>query len=167
MGKIYCTECGMELDDSMKFCSNCGTPLNDGNGVSKPNNQSINLNNFKTNDIMSKIEILPIAVGCILTIVFYFLGYAGLFGDSIHIAMLFPNGVAYSIIFGSLVAGYMYKDSVIFALIHGLIIAILMEFFFLFTTYIAVGHNEFYFLCIIAGLLGSFIGNFIRTKVKK
>lgn len=29
MGKIYCTECGKELDDSMNFCSNCGTPLND------------------------------------------------------------------------------------------------------------------------------------------
>lgn len=27
MGKIYCTECGAEHDDSMKFCSNCDTKL--------------------------------------------------------------------------------------------------------------------------------------------
>lgn len=29
MGKIYCAECGTELDDSMNFCSNCGAPLDD------------------------------------------------------------------------------------------------------------------------------------------
>lgn len=28
MGKIYCTECGTELDDSMNFCLNCGAKLN-------------------------------------------------------------------------------------------------------------------------------------------
>lgn len=27
MGKIYCSECGKKLDDSMKFCPYCGTPL--------------------------------------------------------------------------------------------------------------------------------------------
>lgn len=27
MGKIYCTECGAKLDDSMKFCSSCGAKL--------------------------------------------------------------------------------------------------------------------------------------------
>lgn len=27
MGKIYCTECGAELDDSVKFCSKCGNKL--------------------------------------------------------------------------------------------------------------------------------------------
>lgn len=27
MGKIYCTKCGAELDDTMKFCSECGTKL--------------------------------------------------------------------------------------------------------------------------------------------
>ena len=26
MGKIYCTECGAELDESVKFCSSCGAP---------------------------------------------------------------------------------------------------------------------------------------------
>ena len=29
MGKIYCSECGTELDDAVNFCSNCGTPLDD------------------------------------------------------------------------------------------------------------------------------------------
>ena len=29
MGKIYCTECGAELDDNMKFCPECGTQVDD------------------------------------------------------------------------------------------------------------------------------------------
>ncbi|WP_406536995.1 zinc-ribbon domain-containing protein [Methanobrevibacter sp.] len=166
MGKIYCTECGTELDDSVKFCSNCGTALSDENNASKPTNNELINTNFNANEIISKIEILPIVIGCILTYIFYILGYAGVFGMSMSIDMLFPKGVAYSILFGSLIAGLLYKDSVIYAIIHGLIIAIIMEFFFLFTSYIAVGHDEFYFLCIIAGVFGSFIGNLIRTKIK-
>lgn len=29
MGKIFCTECGAELDDSAKFCSSCGNVVED------------------------------------------------------------------------------------------------------------------------------------------
>ncbi len=29
MGKIFCSQCGTELDDSMNFCSNCGEPIED------------------------------------------------------------------------------------------------------------------------------------------
>lgn len=166
MGKIYCSECGTQLDDSVKFCSNCGTPLSD-EYTPLNRNKGINIDSFTTNDIMSNIEILPIAVGCILTFVFFILGSSGLLGGSMYISMMFPEGVAYSLLFGSFFAGLLYKKSILFALIHGLLIAIIMEFFFIFTTYIAVGHDEFYFLCIIAGLLGAFIGNFIITKIKK
>ena len=165
MGKIFCTECGTELNDSVKFCSNCGTPLNDENDSFK-SNKSIN-NGFTIDDLMTKIQILPIVFGCILTIILWILGSVGVFGLYLDVDMLFPKGVAYCILFSSLVAGYLCKESAQIALIHGLLIAIIMEFFFLFTTDIAVGHSEFYFLCIIAGIFGSFIGNFIRTKVKK
>ena len=168
MGKIYCTECGTELDESVKFCSSCGTALSEENNASKPtNNEIINTTNFNANNIISKIKIVPIVVGCILTYVFYLLGYAGVFGISMSVDMLFPQGVAYSLIFGTFIAGLLYKDSFVYALIHGLILALIIEFFFLFTTYIAVGHSEFYFLCIIAGLFGSFIGNIIRTKINQ
>ena len=166
MGKIYCSECGTQLDDSVKFCSNCGTPLSDEYAPLNRNN-GINIDSFTSNDIMSNIEILPIAVGCILTFVFFILGSSRLLGESMFISMMFPTGVAYSLLFGSFFAGLLYKKSLLFALIHGFLIAIIMEFFFIFTTYIAVGHDEFYFLCIIAGLLGVFIGNFIITKIKK
>lgn len=164
MGKMYCSECGTQLDDSVKFCSNCGTPLNNENEAFK-SNESLNTN-FTIDEIMTKIQILPIVVGCILTIFLFILGNVGVFGISLEVAMMFPKGVAYCILVSSLVAGYLCKESVKIALIHGLLIALIMEFFFLFTTYIAVGHPEFYFLCIIAGIFGSFIGNFIRTKVK-
>lgn len=29
MGKIFCSQCGTELDDSAKFCSNCGNVIED------------------------------------------------------------------------------------------------------------------------------------------
>ena len=36
---MYCSECGMQLNDNDKFCSNCGCPVND-------NSDNHNLNNF-------------------------------------------------------------------------------------------------------------------------
>ena len=44
MGKIYCTECGKELEDTVKFCSNCGTPTDD---VDSEFNESVDNNVLK------------------------------------------------------------------------------------------------------------------------
>ena len=166
MGKIYCTECGKELEDTVKFCSGCGTALADENNTSKSNNEIINTTKFNANDLISEIRIKPIVIGCILTYFFYFLGLNGLFGVPTHVAMYFPEGITYSILFGTFIAGLSYKGSVIPALIHGLIIAIIMIFFFLIFT-ITSNLTEGYLFCIIAGLFGSFIGNIIRTKINQ
>ena len=53
MGKIYCAECGTELDESMNFCSNCGAPLDDkstnltSNEIKKDSNNHSNENSLK------------------------------------------------------------------------------------------------------------------------
>lgn len=53
MGKIYCTECGAEMDESMKFCSSCGTPINNTDTNTKPN-ETIESNKTSNNDIKTK-----------------------------------------------------------------------------------------------------------------
>ena len=40
MGKIYCTECGAELDESVKFCSSCGASLESNEVTHNQNNDS-------------------------------------------------------------------------------------------------------------------------------
>lgn len=53
MGKIYCAECGTELDESMNFCSNCCAPLDDkstnltSNEIKKDSNNHSNENSLK------------------------------------------------------------------------------------------------------------------------
>ncbi len=39
MGKIFCEECGTELDESMNFCSNCGISLGDDENTSSTSNE--------------------------------------------------------------------------------------------------------------------------------
>lgn len=60
MGKIYCTACGKELDDSMNFCSNCGTPLNDEDETIKSkkveNDNSLSENSNKIKETSEKVK---------------------------------------------------------------------------------------------------------------
>lgn len=53
MGKIYCTECGAELDDKVKFCSSCGAAINNTNTTTKPN-ETTKTNKPSNNDIKTK-----------------------------------------------------------------------------------------------------------------
>ena len=67
MGKIYCTQCGNENDDSSKFCSSCGEPLDNNNTTALSNKTTtlpnINLNNHKI-----------IIIGLIAVIILLFVG---------------------------------------------------------------------------------------------
>ena len=58
MGKIYCTECGAELDESVKFCSSCGASL-----------ESNEVTHNQNNDFIQSFEIMPIIVYLIVSIV--------------------------------------------------------------------------------------------------
>ena len=54
MGKIYCSECGTELDDSSEFCSKCGNPINSNEKDNVRKTNGTNMNN-PTNDLVSNI----------------------------------------------------------------------------------------------------------------
>lgn len=167
MGKIYCSECGIESDDSVKFCSNCGKPLNDENETFNSINESNNKNISINNDMLGKIKVLPIVVGCVLSFVLWILAVNDIFGVEFSALMSVSDYIPFCILFGSLFAGFLCKDSFIIALIYGLIISIVVELVFLyFSIYFVIWHDNFYFVGIMAGLLGTFVGNFIRTKIK-
>lgn len=55
MGKIYCTECGAELNESVKFCSSCGTPVNDTDIT--PNSDETKENKDNSNNAINIKEI--------------------------------------------------------------------------------------------------------------
>ena len=167
MGKIYCTECGTELDDSVKFCSSCGTSLSDEKSTSNSSNQIVNKNNFSTDDIMSKMQILPIVGGILLTFIIWFLMRIGVFGVTLSVDAMFPKGVSYCLVLGTLLSGFLCMHDIKFALIYGALTSIIIAIFLDSIEYMSTYHPEYYFLCIIAGLVGAFIGNLIRTKVKQ
>ena len=48
MGKIYCTECGTELDDTVKFCSSCGALVDNNDKMADSND--VNINDKSSND---------------------------------------------------------------------------------------------------------------------
>lgn len=90
MGKIYCTECGTELEDTVKFCSSCGTPINNKNVTPKSNkvenknetsNESINVKEISKKTNNSKFStttkiFLGVAGICILAVLLV-VGYVG------------------------------------------------------------------------------------------
>ena len=90
MGKIYCTECGTELEDTVKFCSNCGTKQDNENITSTPNkvknnnktsNEGINVKEISKKQNTSKFStttkiFLGVAGICILCVILV-VGYMG------------------------------------------------------------------------------------------
>lgn len=81
MGKIHCTECGHELDDKVKFCSNCGTKT-DNNTITSYTNENTEHNASKEDSIIKNTskktkndtksnnnKILAIAGVCIILII--------------------------------------------------------------------------------------------------
>lgn len=49
MGKIYCTECGTELEDTVKFCSRCGSPV-DNKNITLNSSEAIDNNDSSNKD---------------------------------------------------------------------------------------------------------------------
>lgn len=89
MGKIYCTECGTELEGTVKFCSNCGTPLDTKNRTptsevetnSKTSNEGINVKEISEKTNTTKFStatkiFLGVAGICILCFILL-IGLAG------------------------------------------------------------------------------------------
>ena len=72
MKKIYCSECGAELDSSVNFCSNCGNPLDDENISSNSEDKIDNSSESKKLPISSnnkKKQDKLIVLGCFIGII--------------------------------------------------------------------------------------------------
>ena len=90
MGKIYCTECGTELEDTVKFCSSCGTPIDKKNITPKSNevenknktsNEGINVKEISkkanNSNFSTTTKIFLGVVGICILSVFLVVGYVG------------------------------------------------------------------------------------------
>ncbi|WP_292608610.1 zinc ribbon domain-containing protein [Methanobrevibacter sp. UBA188] len=141
MGKIYCTECGAELDDSVKFCSSCGKNVKG----DAPINSS--------DEFIEKIEIIPIIVGVLIPIIGYL----------IFSSYLPQQYIILIVIASSLLMGLLCHESIKFAIIYGVIAGIIVGFIL---SYWNLG-VEFgaVMLFMIIMTLGSFIGKIIREKI--
>ena len=80
MGKIYCTECGAELNESSAFCSKCGNPI-DSDEKSNAKSNSINTNDL-TNNIQNTILNKPIIIILGVVILLLIVGIFALMGSS-------------------------------------------------------------------------------------
>ena len=91
MGKIFCTECGAELEDTMQFCSKCGNKLGDDN-----NNNNISSSKSYKNHII---------IGYILAILGTILPGLAIFGAVVGIYLVYKN-------YGEILSGKFNKTNV-------------------------------------------------------
>ena len=97
-------------------------------------------------NIEKKIEILPIATGVVLSIVFIII-------DS----FLITNFLA------SLIAGFLSKKPILFSIIYGALIGIIISLIL----YLTLGSCPGWAELIGKGIVGAIIGNVIGSKINK
>lgn len=144
MGKTYCTECGMELDDSVKFCSNCGTNL-----------ESNKILNSQNDDFIKSFEIMPIIV-CLLVSI------AGVFILS-SVNLVYPYIIIF-ITISAMLLGFLSKNEFKFVMVYSLIVGVILGFSSGFLTVHSSGLSDV-IGAIIFTMLGSFIGYLIKIKL--
>ena len=161
MGKIYCTECGAELDDSVKFCSSCGIQLD------SDKSSGLEVNNNANKDIMERVEILPLGFGLVIILGSLFIGTYYINTTTVWYLRFIP---IWGLIIGSFVMGYLTRESFLFVIGYAILMAIifLLGFIYLnpYSQYVSsIIEGEFpLHLCLI--LVFSFIGNLIHVKIK-
>ena len=154
MGKIYCTECGAELEDTVKFCSSCGKVIDN----NTPHNQSVS-NNVDNASIMERIEIVPLLIGILFCVCCQV------------IAFMLPYKSQAIVIFigffvGSFLMGYLSNESYVFVLGYAVFTAIIS-----FLVYWIFLSNRFFYLIdlllpLFFTIVFSFIGNLVKVKLK-
>lgn len=151
MGKIYCTECGEELDDSVKFCSSCGASM--GSNITKKNNE---LNDKSIDDVVQGIEAKPLIIGIIIIIVFQVFGLVTINGS---------GSIFLAIIIASFVAGYLSEASIRLAIIYAILLAFVSTILYFIFPHGFV-HMDAIFMLFVFAFFFSFVGNFIKIKLK-
>ena len=98
MGKIFCTECGEELDDSVMFCSKCGNPIESDKSNNTKQNVSANTDNTVNNllnNLLNEPKILILLAAVILLIIGVFALMSG-GSDLVDVSeVIFETGIHY------------------------------------------------------------------------
>lgn len=143
MGKIYCSECGVELDDSVKFCSSCGANL-----------ETTEISNSQSNDFIQSFEILPIIVSLLVSIVgAYILN---------SLNLRFPYLIIF-ITISAMLIGFLAHKEIKFVMSYSLIVGVILGFSMVILR-ISEGLSALIGVIILT-MLGSFIGYFIKVKL--
>ena len=79
MGKIYCTECGTQLDDSALFCSKCGASVESDDVNGAKTNTSANTNNSTNETVNNLVNTILKEPKIIILLVVVFLLIVGVF----------------------------------------------------------------------------------------
>lgn len=78
MGKMYCTECGTQIDDTATFCSKCGAKVDDSSNNSKTSNSSNKGNSASSiSTIFKEPKIIILCVVALLLLVGIFAQMGG------------------------------------------------------------------------------------------
>ena len=144
MGKTYCTECGMELDDSVKFCSNCGANL-----------ESNEIVNTQNDDFIKSFEVMPIIVSLLVSIVgVYILN---------RLSLVYPHIIIFITISAMLIS-FLSHNEIKFVMVYSLIVGVILGFSMGLLTVVSDGLSSVIGVIILT-MLGSFIGYLIKVKL--
>lgn len=102
MGKIYCTECGTQLDDSALFCSKCGASVESDDVNGAKTNTSANTNNSTNETVNNLVNTILKEPKIIILLVVVFLLIVGIFAlmgsgsDLVDVTeVVFETGIHY------------------------------------------------------------------------
>lgn len=163
MGKIYCSECGAETNDSALFCHECGSKID--NDI--PNNNLMLNANIDIN-IMERVE-LPLLIKSIFAIViieavsFSFIWVGVSFSLRI-VPLLFNILAILGVIICPFIMGYLSQESILFSIGYAVLMAIIVFFvYFIFAPFGFMGLFSFLFMLIVM-IAMTFIGKYTQTK---
>lgn len=100
-------------------------------------------------DIASNVELMPIVIGIIVSIVMvalgllFHVGYIGIFG----------------VIIGGAISGFLTNNSTLYAIIYGAVVGLISSFLILYS-FFAIP------FCIILGIFGGFVGKVVQEHLK-
>lgn len=100
-------------------------------------------------DIINNIEIFPIVVGVVISVIFVILA-------------LFSNTMVsiIGLILASAIAGFLCRNTTVYAIIYGAVIGLIASLFIGLIT----GILNMFILYIVLGIFGAFVGKFIQSK---
>lgn len=172
MGKIYCSECGAEMDDSSLFCTECGSKIDNVSNndiIGNLNQNLISNGNIDVNDIIRRFK-SPllikgmIAIAIIEAIAFSFT-WMGISFSLRIIPMLFNIIAVLAVFICPLLIGYLSKESILFLSFYTFVMAIVVLIVhFIFAPFGFMSIFSFLFMLFVMELM-ALIGKFAQIHL--